>query len=209
VPFGALAVLIVVGATVGTMACGWACPFGWLQDLASKVPTPRFSLPRWTGNMRYVVLAVTVLAVPVIFGDHPLFVCRLCPAAGVEVSIPRLVGRVISGQPAIWPDAPKFVILVVFLVAIFFIHRPFCRVLCPLGAINSLFNRFSLVSLRLNRELCSDCGRCHTLCSAGLEPEKKPNDRNCGRCFECTACSRKALEVGTVFDRPAARLPRP
>lgn len=205
VPFGALAVLIVVGATLGTMICGWACPFGWLQDLAAKVPTPKFSLPKWTGNVRYAVLAVPVLAIPIIFGDHPLFVCRLCPAAGLEVSVPRLIGRVAAGQPAVWPDEPKFIILVAFLIAIFFFRRPFCRVLCPLGAIYSLFNRFSLVKMRVKREACTDCGRCYTLCASDIEPEKKPNDLACNRCFECLACPRKALDAGTSFDRPESR----
>lgn len=195
-PVAALAVLITFGAALGTMTCGWACPFGWLQDMASKVPTRRWKLPRWTGHLRYVVLAVTVLAVPIIFGGgHPLFICRLCPAAGLEVSVPRLIRSALGPGPAIWPDAPKLAVLVLFLGAIFVFHRPWCRVLCPLGAVFGLFNRISLVRLNVKKDRCSHCGQCRKACPADLDPETESNSSRCARCFECLKCARGALEL--------------
>src|SRR5512137_2589992 len=56
VPYLLLGILLVVGAVSGSLACGWACPFGFLQDLLAKIPTPKFRLPTWTGYFRYVVL---------------------------------------------------------------------------------------------------------------------------------------------------------
>ena len=195
-PLAALAVLVAVGVTLGSATCGWACPFGWLQDMASKVPTRRWELPRWTGHVRYAVLAVTVLAVPFFFGgDHALFICRLCPAAGLEVSVPRLVKSALGPGPAIWPDTPKLVILVLFLGAIFVFHRPWCRVLCPLGAIFGFFNRFSLLGLKAHEDRCTHCGRCRKACPSGLDPETESNSSRCSRCFECLTCARGALEV--------------
>src|SRR5208337_1784397 len=49
IPFAALGTLLVIGALVGSLVCGWACPFGFLQDLAARVPTPKFTLPAWMG----------------------------------------------------------------------------------------------------------------------------------------------------------------
>ena len=40
IPFVTIGLLIVIGALVGSLFCGWACPFGLLQDLAAKIPTP-------------------------------------------------------------------------------------------------------------------------------------------------------------------------
>jgi hypothetical protein len=40
-PFVAVGLLMVVGALIGSMLCGYACPFGLLQDLAGKVPVPK------------------------------------------------------------------------------------------------------------------------------------------------------------------------
>ena len=98
-PFIAVGLLIAVGALFGTLICGWACPFGFLQDLTGKVPTPKFDLPKITGYLRYVVLIGTVLAVPYFFGEeHPLFVCRICPAGALEAAVPTMAGQAIAGK---------------------------------------------------------------------------------------------------------------
>jgi ferredoxin-type protein NapH len=76
-----IGMLVVVGALAGSLFCSWACPFGLLQNLGAKIPVRKFELPRWTGHFRFVVLGLTVLAIPYLFGEeHPLFVCRICPA---------------------------------------------------------------------------------------------------------------------------------
>lgn len=201
-PFIAVGLLVAVGAFFGTLICGWACPFGFLQDLTAKVPTPKFDLPKFTGYFRYVMLIGTVLAVPYFFGEgHPLFVCRICPAGALEAAVPTMVSQAISGEGVVWPNAIKLTILIVFILAIFFMKRPWCRVLCPLGAIFSLFNRFSAFFLRFDTDKCTHCERCHKLCEYGIEPEKTPNDLQCIRCLECTKCDPDALNLGNIFER--------
>lgn len=197
-PAAALGVVAVFGLSVGTLTCGWACPFGWLQSLAAKVPVPRRQIPRWAGSFRYAVLGATVLAVPMMFGgDHPLFVCRLCPAAGLEVSIPRLIRTAILPGPAVWPDIPKLIVLVLFLGAIFVFHRPWCRVFCPLGALFGLFNKIAILRLNLRKDRCSNCAQCRKVCPAGLAPKKDINSTQCLRCFGCLSCPRQAVEIKT------------
>ena len=200
-PFVAIGLLIVLGVLFGSLICGWACPFGFLQDLVAKVPTPKFDLPKWAGNLRYVVLIVTVLAVPYFWGEeHWLFICRVCPAGALEAAVPNMTGQAIAGEKIAWPNALKLTILGVFLITIFFMKRPWCRMLCPLGAIFSLFNRVSAFFVRFNADECTDCGRCHKLCEYGIEPEKSPNDSRCVRCLECTNCGPSALTFGSIFE---------
>jgi polyferredoxin len=199
-PFVAVGLLVAVGAVFGTMVCGWACPFGLLQDLAAKVPTPKFDLPRWTGHLRYVVLVGTVLAVPFFFGEsHPLFVCNFCPAGALEGGVPSMVQQAAAGQPVVLPNSLKLGVLFAFLGAIFFVRRPWCRVLCPLGAIFSIFNRTSAFFLRLDPNKCTQCKRCHKLCELGLQPDKSPNDSRCIRCLDCTQCSPGALRLDSIL----------
>ena len=201
-PFVAIGLLVVVGAIFGTLICGWVCPFGFLQDLAAKVPTPKFDPPRWASHFRYVVLIVTVLAIPYFFGEgHWLFICRVCPAGGLEAGVPNMIAQARAGEPVAWPNAIKITIIVLFIVTIFFMKRPWCRVLCPLGAIFSLFNRASVFFLRVDPNKCTDCKRCHKLCEFGIQPEKSPNDSRCVRCLECTACGPDALKLETIFHR--------
>ena len=202
-PFVAVGLLIVLGVLLGSLICGWACPFGFLQDLVAKVPTPKFDLPKWTGNLRYVVLIIAVLAVPYFWGEeHWLFICRVCPAGALEAAVPNMTGQAIAGQKVVWPNVLKLTILGLFLIAIFFVRRPWCRILCPLGAIFSLFNRVSAFFLRFNVDKCTNCEQCHKLCEYGIEPEKSPNDLRCVRCLECTSCSPGALSLGSIFERP-------
>ena len=70
-----------------------------------------------------------------------------------------------------------------------------------LGAIYSLFNRFSAFFLRFDASKCTDCTRCHKLCDFGIEPQKSPNDLRCVRCLECTKCGPDALTLGNIFER--------
>jgi ferredoxin-type protein NapH len=204
-PFIAIGILITVGILFGTLICGWVCPFGFLQDLLSKIPTPKFDLPKFTGYFRYVMLIGAVLLIPYFFGEgHPLFICRICPAGAIETAIPNMADQALSGQQILWPNAIKLTILVLFIIAVFFIKRPWCRVLCPLGAIFSLFNRFSAFFLRFHADKCTDCKLCHSLCEYGIEPEKSPNDLRCIRCLECTQCSPEALTLSSIFERSQA-----
>jgi polyferredoxin len=45
-PFIAIGLLFIVAGTLGSIICGWVCPFGLLQDLAAKVPIRRLKIPR-------------------------------------------------------------------------------------------------------------------------------------------------------------------
>ena len=200
-PFIAIGLLIIIGAAFGSLLCGWVCPFGFLQDLAAKVPTPRFELPKWTGYFRYVVLIIMVLAIPYFFGEgHWLFICRLCPAGALEAAVPNMVSQIVAGQKISPPGAIKLTILGLFLVTIFFVNRPWCRLLCPLGGVFSLFNRVSAFFLRIDADKCNACKQCHKLCEYGIEPDKTPNDTGCIRCLECTKCGPDAITPASIFE---------
>jgi len=202
IPFVTVGLLILIGATVGSLFCGWACPFGLLQDLAARVPTRKLELPKWTGHFRFVVLGAAVLAIPYFFGEeHPLFICRICPAGGLEAALPGIAQQASAGEPITWPSALKIGVIVTFLVAIFLFRRPWCRVFCPLGLIFAGFNRVSAFFLHFNAENCTDCKRCGKFCEYNIEPERSPNDLRCIRCLECTLCGPGALVPSTILHR--------
>jgi polyferredoxin len=206
-PFIAVGLLVAVGILLGSIICGWVCPFGLFQDLASHIPTRKFDPPKWMGFSRYVVLVSFVLAVPYFFGQaNPLYFCRLCPAGATEGSIPALISQALNGQQVIFPNALKLVVLGLLLTAVFFINRPWCRLFCPLGAVFGIFNRISAVFLRFNPEKCTDCRACNKLCRYGIKPVNNPSDSQCIRCFECTQCTPVALSVGSIFKKSSEKV---
>jgi polyferredoxin len=199
-PFAAVGTLVVFGAIFGSFVCGWACPFGFLQDIIGWIPTRKFTLPAWSGFFRYVVLAVFVLLIPFLWGEgHPLFFCRLCPAGAIEGALPNMARLAIAGQPMVWPTATKLTILVLVSIAMLFTWRPWCTLFCPLGAIYGLMNHVSLLFLRFHQDRCRDCELCRNLCLDRGRPERRVDSMRCVRCLECTKC--RAVTVETALTR--------
>ena len=81
--------------------------------------------------------------------------------------------------------------MVSFIVSCVFIYRAFCRFFCPLGALYGLFNRISVLGIRLDRPKCIDCGKCHAECKMDI---KHVGDHECISCGECiSVCPTKAI----------------
>jgi ferredoxin-type protein NapH len=200
-PFYAVGTLSVVGASVGRMTCGTLCPFGALQDLLFKFRSHKLSLPPWTRHFRYAVLAVLVFAIPFATGES--WFSKLCPAGTLLAGIPWVTMnagiRAMIG-PLFWV---KISILLSFVTVSSMVKRPFCRAVCPLGAIFSLFNGASLLQLAWNPDSCTRCGKCRKICPVDIRPDRKPTDPECLRCLDCTLCP--SLKATTVFhSRPFA-----
>jgi len=81
--------------------------------------------------------------------------------------------------------SPRVWILVCSLAAFVLIKRPFCRVVCPIGAALALFNRVSLYQLRLWPEKCVQCGRCRKVCPVDFYFPGDTRTPECIRCLEC------------------------
>ncbi|MHB9148851.1 MAG: 4Fe-4S binding protein [Thermoleophilia bacterium] len=94
-----------------------------------------------------------------------------------------------------------------------FLERPFCRYACPLGAVNGIFNKFSLLTLKRDPATCIDCGRCDRVCPANISVSSgiAVADGECTRCLKCVeACPVNAkgtdtLTVRSLFGRVAKR----
>jgi ferredoxin-type protein NapH len=210
IPYLLIGLLLLVGATTGSLICGWACPFGFLQDLLAKISPRKITLPSWIGYSRYVVLVGLVLLLPAILGykgipfdEQAVSICRLCPAGAVEAGLPYSVQGLMAGNGWVMSGL-KTGILVAFIAAAIFIHRPWCRIFCPLGGLLALFNRFSLFHLRFNPKECVECNLCRSRCSMGVKVDQKVNVSGCIRCLECTTCG--AIEPAfTLPEKPKAK----
>lgn len=211
VPYLLLGVLVLAGIAVGTLVCGWACPFGFLQDLLGKLTSWKLGLPGWLGYFRYVVLVGLVVALPMILGargipfeQQSLSICRLCPAGALEAGLPYSVQSVLTGDDWLMGGL-KAGILVAFIGAAVVIHRPWCRIFCPLGGWLALFNRWSWFHLRFRASACVTCNLCRSRCPFGVKVDEKVNVTGCVRCLACTTCG----AIQPAFALPGSRPPGP
>ena len=86
-----IGIIILIGALFGRLVCGLLCPFGFVQDLLYKIPTPKFKIPakvdRVLRYMKYLILLTFVILLPMFlvdaFGNGAPYFCKLiCPAGG-------------------------------------------------------------------------------------------------------------------------------
>ena len=189
---------LLTGSLLGRFVCGWLCPFGLIQDLLYQIPfvkkiknLPGHKILVW---FKYVILAVFVILLPLFAADFsgqglPWFCKYICPAGTLEAGLPlALANSALRGALGFlfrW----KLVILLVTVFLTVIVYRPFCKYICPLGATYSLFNRISVTGVKVNRELCVECGKCGSVCKMDVKIWKEPSALECIQCGDCiSAC---------------------
>ncbi len=131
----------------GRVFCAGVCPFGALQELVnlknyrlSRSVTTVLGMIPWIYLIFALLYAVT---------RSSFIICRFDPFVGIF----RLGG-----------DMGLILFGILLLVAAIFTGRPFCRFLCPYGALLSLFSRVSIWKIELTQKACINCELCHNAC---------------------------------------------
>lgn len=162
----------------GRVLCGGVCPLGAIQELVLlkpiRVPT---ALDKALGLFRYVYLVLAIYFAVQPAGERDFIICRFDPF----VSMFRFNG---SGGILVFGGA--------LLIAGIFLGRPYCRYLCPYGALLSLLSRFSWRGVTIAGEEEIDCGLCANACPYGAIEKMRAVRRSCLFCARCyAACPRE------------------
>lgn len=184
----------------GPLFCGWICPFGAFQDFLANiigkkifkkkynkfVNTKVDSKLRW---LRYVSLVlvfymVSKSAVTVLESINPYH--ALLNLFVGEFSIIGLV------------------FLLIIIVASLFIHRPWCKYLCPYGALLGIFNVFRIKPIVRNKSTCIGCKKCDISCPMNIKVSKTEvvRDHQCISCLECTSSNACPINDTVNMKRP-------
>lgn len=191
-------IVILVGALSGRLVCGWLCPFGLFQELTAKVTSRKLRIPPILLNMKYLILALTLL-LPVLWLDSnglgaPYFCKLICPAGTLEAGLPLGLGNPQLRESLGWLFVWKVWILIMFIAAAIFTYRPFCRTTCPLGAFYGLCNPISMWKIEVDHHICVECGSCSRNCPLDIDVMTEPNSSECVRCMICKeSCPNGAL----------------
>ena len=104
-------------------------------------------------KLKYLILLIFVIILPMylvnnIGNGNPYFCKYICPVGTLEGGIPLvLLNKAMRGSIGflfVW----KNVILLTTIILSIIIYRPFCKLICPLGAIYSLFNKVSFTGTK-------------------------------------------------------------
>lgn len=197
--FYVVGILLAFGVFLGRAVCGWLCPFGFLQELIHKIPSPKLKLKIIFLYIKYIILVVFVIVLPIAVTNYmgmgkPAFCQYICPAGTLEGGIPLLLSHQ-SLRQTIGPlFTLKMTILIVTIIGCLLVYRFFCKTLCPLGAIYGLLNKISIYRLDVNEHKCVNCGKCRQVCKMEVDPVKTPDSAECIRCGACAdACPEGAI----------------
>ncbi len=191
VPLTVIGGIALAGVLIGRLLCGWACPFGLIQDLLNKVPYIEFNIPSQARYVKYGVFLGLVVAVPYFLTTASnLYFCRLCPVATFESAIPWAI---MNGTSHPGWLAVRIAVLSGIVILVMGHHRFFCKVLCPLGACLSVFNRFAAVFPQ-RADQCIECSVCKKSCPMTTGSEEQTIavfDNHSEECISCLSCKDK------------------
>lgn len=179
-----MTLVFALAVLFGPVFCGWVCPLGSIQEWTGKIGKKIFSkkfnnfIPKNIDKyFRYFRYLVFIMVVYVTSKSGYLMFSNIDPYNALftfwthEVSIPALI------------------ILIITLVASIFIERPWCKYLCPYGALLGLFNKIRIFKIRRNAASCISCRNCDRVCPMNIEVSNtdKVNNLQCISCYECTS----------------------
>jgi len=181
-----LAVGIIAAIIIGPVFCGWACPFGTIQELTGRIGKKLITkknnkfIPMKVHNLlKYLRYIVLVLAL--------IFPIKSFLFDSAELNI-------------------LFIVLTVFFVTIsLFIDRPFCKYVCPFGAFVGLVGIFRIFRIERKVKECVSCKACDSKCPMNIEisTRKIIKDPDCISCFECISSQTcpvpGVLKTGSAF----------
>jgi len=210
-PILVLGIVYFTAITVGRVFCGWACPFGLVQDLLSYFPVRKQRLSKETlaslNDVKWAVVAFSALTTVLVgyrrstnsFYDYPVGVFSdapfsvISPANSLFTYIPWML---------IWkPHALasvgligwiKVALLILVLAPSVYIPRFFCRFLCPMGALLEPLSKYKFLRIvrspkstkeELNKVLNDVCPMGVQITSDEGETIESSSCVHCGKCI--------------------------
>jgi len=160
---------LAVALFFGRTFCAAVCPQGAMQDLVLVRP---LAVPGWLDHgLRLLAYAYLGLGVLLAATGSAFVICEYDPF----VAFFRMSGG--AGLLALGAG---------FLVLGMFVGRPYCRWLCPYGALLGLASSVSRWRVTITPDLCTQCRLCEGSCPFGsirkpLAPDAPLPDRAAGR----------------------------
>jgi len=185
---------LVATLVLGRGFCSWGCFYGGWDDGFSRMrkkPLIRNINEIW----RWMPFAVLIMvALTAALAMMPTYCAWICPFKAVTE-----FEQVTSVESA--AKAGIFLSLFIGLVVVLPVmtkRRTQCSFLCPLGAVNSLSNKITPFTVKIDKEACTECFKCVEVCPIFALTKDDIKDGKvsmlCSKCGKCVdVCSKNAI----------------
>jgi len=214
--FGVLLFIFIFG----NFFCGWFCPMGGTIDFFDRIlfrekkrakdfsdqPLRRLrygvfifsiaaGLMAW--QVMYLLDPISLITRTLVISFYPpiIFVFNhLLP--GIQTFLPKNP-FIVSAIPLPLFKVNLFIFLFFIIILVLGVVRKrfWCRYLCPLGTLFSIFSRPRILRRSVTDD-CTHCLKCVKECPVGAIPEEIPQtyrQQDCISCFKCLECPPKAV----------------
>jgi len=175
-----MSIILVSMILGGTYYCGWACPFGTLQEMMGKLArvchikqrkVPK-ALHKYLKYSRYIILLLITLLTSNLIFTIMSFEPRNTLLALLTGNLPTILSGVVIG---------------VFLLSSMFYERLYCNYFCPEGAKYGLISSIRPFTIHRNENSCISCDKCNKVCPMNIDVSKSKALRStqCINCFKC------------------------
>ncbi len=144
-----------------------------------------FNLAGWFDPIAFVTRVYTLLLYPLVFLLLNSGLDALRPLAA-QLQMVTLSHQQFM-QPLFYLNVLTLFIFSGILFLNYFAERFWCRTICPLGALLSVFSRWGMFKRQVS-DACNRCMKCLRECPMAAIP-KEPEETAAAECIQCLHCS--------------------
>ncbi|TFG24610.1 MAG: 4Fe-4S binding protein [Promethearchaeota archaeon] len=177
-----LIILLLTTLVFGRIFCGYACPVGAVQELISKIKFKSSIKGQKNIKFKIDISEKTARIIRWSFFAVVILIIVVWNIALLQLLNP-FVGYSFFRDPLAMVLLIPLISLISVMVLSIFIYRPWCRLLCPFGALAGFTSRFSKLKY-CRTEACTDCGLCEKICPT----QESYKNSSKGECYYCNRC---------------------
>lgn len=184
----------------GRVLCSWFCVYSFVQEQSNNILTGFKKKIHNIVKNNIIIYIIT----SVFWGSVVYNVARYALYTD-SLTFKITTGYKVADLWVFWGGMITMLPLTMFLTY-YFGNRFFCKYLCPVGGLTSIYSRLGLLKIKIDHDKCKNCNVCARDCQMGVGIDKYISakspaiiDKNCICCGDCIdTCKLSALSYGLV-----------